>query len=101
MATNNHLSMHLRTFKADSMAEALRMIRRELGSDAAVVRSRSVRLSGWIGLLSGRRGVEVTASPGAFDGHPLRQVRAAMDQGIDLSGEAALNFLPACPEAAS
>ncbi len=86
--------MQIKTFRADSMAEALRMIRRELGSDAAVIRSRCVRL-GWRGLLSSKRGVEVTASPGAFHGHPLRDAAALADQGIDLSGPAPLNELPA------
>lgn len=75
------------------MADALRMIRGELGSDAAVVRSRSVRWGGWMGLLSGKRGVEVTASAGVFHGHPWRQRRAVMDQGIELSGPGPPNLM--------
>ena len=83
------------------MAEALRMIRRELGSDAAVVRSRCVRLGGWLGLLSGRRGVEVTASPATLSAGPLRQPRAIVDQGIDLSGAGPLDLIRVCPDAVS
>ena len=75
------------------MAEALRMIRSELGSDAAVMRSRCVRL-GWVGLLSGKRGVEVTASAGPLHSTPLRQPLALLDQGIDLNGPAVLKLHP-------
>lgn len=80
------------------MAEALRMIRHELGSEAAVVRSRCVRLGGWMGLLAGKRGVEVTASAGELQSHSWRKPRPLLDQGIDLSGPVSLNVLPACRE---
>jgi flagellar biosynthesis protein FlhF len=85
--------MHVKTYRAASMPEALRMIRRELGSDAAVVKSRCVRLGGWIGLLSGKRGVEVTASSGVFTANGPVQRRALLEQGIDLSGPAPPNLI--------
>jgi flagellar biosynthesis protein FlhF len=45
------------------MHEALAMVRRELGSDAAVLHTREVR-NRWLGILPGRRQIEVTASCG-------------------------------------
>ncbi len=45
------------------MHEALALVRRELGPDAAVLHTREVR-NRWLGLLPGRRQIEVTASRG-------------------------------------
>ncbi len=45
------------------MHEALALVRRELGPDAAVLHTREVR-SRWLGLLPGARQIEVTASRG-------------------------------------
>ena len=45
------------------MHEALALVRRELGPDAAVLHTREVR-GRWLGLLPGRRQIEVTASQG-------------------------------------
>ncbi len=53
--------MELRTYRAASMHEALKLVRRELGPDAAVLHTREVR-DRWLGLLPGRRRIEVTAS---------------------------------------
>jgi hypothetical protein len=52
--------MHLYTFKARSLAEALRMVREELGRDASVLHTREVGspLLRWLGGQS----IEVTAS---------------------------------------
>jgi flagellar biosynthesis protein FlhF len=55
--------MKLRTFRAATMHEALTLVRRELGPDAAVLHTRSVR-SRWLGVLPGPRQIEVTASCG-------------------------------------
>jgi flagellar biosynthesis protein FlhF len=55
--------MKLRTFRAATMHEALRLVRRELGPDAAVLHTRQVR-GRWLGCLPGPRQIEVTASRG-------------------------------------
>ena len=55
--------MQLRTFRAATMQEALTLVRRELGPDAAVLHTCSVR-SHWLGVLPGPRQIEVTASRG-------------------------------------
>ena len=55
--------MKLRTFRAATMHEALAMVRRELGPDAAVLHTREVR-NRWLGWLPGPRQIEVTASRG-------------------------------------
>jgi flagellar biosynthesis protein FlhF len=54
--------MEIKTFRAASMQAALRLVRRELGPDAAVLRTREVRAGGVMGLLTGERGIEVEAS---------------------------------------
>jgi flagellar biosynthesis protein FlhF len=51
--------MHIRTFRAASLQDALEEIRRQMGSDASVLHTRQVR-EGWMGWL-GRTTVEVTA----------------------------------------
>jgi len=51
--------MHIRTFRADSLQDALEEIRRQMGNDASVLHTRQVR-DGWMGWL-GRTSVEVTA----------------------------------------
>jgi flagellar biosynthesis protein FlhF len=55
--------MKLKTFRASTMHEALKMVRRELGPDAAVLQTREVRPR-WLGWLPGPRQIEVTASQG-------------------------------------
>ena len=65
--------MHIRTFRAASLQDALEEIRRQMGSEASVLHTRQVR-EGWLGWL-GRTSVEVTA--GLRDPHdvpPLRVV---------------------------
>jgi flagellar biosynthesis protein FlhF len=56
--------MELRTYRAATMYEALALVRRELGMDAAVLHTREVRRRGFLGLWPGRREIEVTASCG-------------------------------------
>ncbi|MDA7904842.1 flagellar biosynthesis protein FlhF [Rhodopirellula sp.] len=51
--------MHIRTFRAANLQEALEQIRQQMGSEAAVLHTRQVR-DGWMGWL-GRTYVEVTA----------------------------------------
>src|SRR5262245_16590953 len=52
--------MHLHTYRARSLAEALRLVRQELGPDASVLHTREVgsALGRWLG----GRAIEVTAS---------------------------------------
>jgi flagellar biosynthesis protein FlhF len=56
--------MELRTYRAATMSEALALVRRELGPDAAVLHTREVQKKRLFGLFSGRRMIEVTASRG-------------------------------------
>ncbi|WP_146457066.1 flagellar biosynthesis protein FlhF [Rubripirellula tenax] len=51
--------MHIRTFRAASLQDALEQIRHQMGPDASVLHTRQVR-DGWMGWL-GRTYVEVTA----------------------------------------
>ncbi len=56
--------MDVKTYRAANMHEALTMVRRELGPDAAVLHTREIRLSRLFGCLPGKRQIEVTASVG-------------------------------------
>ncbi len=70
--------MHIRTFRAANLQEALEQIRQQMGSEAAVLHTRQVR-DGWMGWL-GRTYVEVTAGLRDDDGIiPMNLNR----QGID------------------
>jgi flagellar biosynthesis protein FlhF len=53
-------TMNLRTFEADSMAEALALVKRELGADAVIVNTRTLREGGVLGIRARTR-VEITA----------------------------------------
>ena len=53
--------MDVRTYRARSMQEALRLIRQDLGPDAAVLHTREVS-AGMLGSMFGGRQIEVTAS---------------------------------------
>lgn len=71
-------SMHIRTFRAANLQEALEQIRQQMGAEAAVLHTRQVR-DGWMGWL-GRTYVEVTAGLRDDDGViPMSLHR----QGID------------------
>lgn len=56
--------MDVRTYRAATMHEALMLVRRELGPDAAVLHTREVRRRRLLGLLGGAAEIEVTASAG-------------------------------------
>ncbi len=58
--------MHIRTFRAASLQDALEQIRQQMGPDASVLHTRQVR-DGWMGWL-GRTYVEVTAGLGNTNG---------------------------------
>jgi flagellar biosynthesis protein FlhF len=54
--------MDMKTYRAASMREALAVVRRELGPDAAVLHTREVRGRGLLGWLRRDRQIEITAS---------------------------------------
>src|SRR5947209_3116829 len=54
--------MDVRTYRARTMQEALHLVRRDLGPNAAVLQTRDVRAGGLFRLLPGMRRIEVTAS---------------------------------------
>ena len=54
--------MEIKTYKASTMQEALALVRRDLGPDAAVLHTREVQRNRLFGLLPGGRHIEVTAS---------------------------------------
>jgi len=56
--------MDVKTYRAASMHEALALVRRELGPDAAVLHTREVQERRFFGWFSGPRLIEVTASAG-------------------------------------
>ncbi len=56
--------MEVRTYRASTMHEALMLVRRDLGPDAAVLHTREVRSSRLFGWIPGPRQIEVTASAG-------------------------------------
>lgn len=53
--------MKLKTYTADTMAQALAQVRKELGKDAMILHTRSYRVGSWFGL-GGKNMVEITAS---------------------------------------
>ena len=73
--------MQVKTYRARSMQEALALIRRDLGPDAAVLHTRDIRSGGLLGMLLGSKRVEVTASNQVDVPSRL----PARSQGIDLS----------------
>ena len=56
--------MNLKTFSAESMAQALALVKRDLGSDAVVLHTRSYKRGGLLGIGT-RTVVEVTAGKGS------------------------------------
>src|SRR5436853_7938624 len=53
--------MDLKTYHGSSMAEALSRVKKELGRDAVILHTRTIRKGGWLGF-GGRTVVEITAS---------------------------------------
>jgi flagellar biosynthesis GTPase FlhF len=77
--------MDIKTFRASSMQEALKLVRRELGPEAAVLRTREVRAGGMLGLLTGERGIEIEASTEVIVPSRLPKRPTILDQGLDLT----------------
>lgn len=72
--------MHIRTFRAASLQDALEDIRRQMGDGASVLYTRQVR-EGWMGWL-GKTSVEVTA--GLRDDHDLSRHDNRSDQAVQI-----------------
>jgi flagellar biosynthesis protein FlhF len=69
--------MQIKTYRADTMQEALAQVREDLGPDAAVLHTRQVRGGRLWRWLPGRRQIEVTASAEVNVPSRLPQLRAA------------------------
>jgi flagellar biosynthesis protein FlhF len=86
--------MHVKTYRAHSMQQALAMVRRELGAKASVLHTREVRPRGLARLLGGAAQIEVVASasvsvPSRLPAQPAEPVLApvvppATQAGIEL-----------------
>ena len=61
--------MKLKTYTAESMAQALAHVRKDLGKDAMILHTRSFRVGSWFGL-GGKTMVEITASSPAISSNP-------------------------------
>lgn len=79
-------SMDVRTYRAATMYEALAMVRRDLGPDAAVLHTRQVRAGGVWGWLRGARQIEVTASAGVNVPSRLPEAASGPVDGIGTAG---------------
>jgi flagellar biosynthesis protein FlhF len=77
--------MQIKTYRAQSIHEALQLVRHELGPDAVVLNTREVRAGGVFGLLSGRRCWELKASADLPVLGPWLHSIARLDRGIDLA----------------
>lgn len=80
--------MNLKTFRAPTMAEALAQVKRELGSDAVILHTRTYKVGSMIGL-GGRAVVEITASTQDELPHTPRRQRPARAAAAAASPNAA------------
>jgi flagellar biosynthesis protein FlhF len=80
--------MNARTYQADSMADALAIVKRDLGRDAVILHTRSFRKGGLLGF-GGRSMWEITAAPNV--NVPRRGPRGAyVGSAIECKGAIAL-----------
>ncbi len=97
--------MDIRTYRASSMQEALELVQRELGPDAAILHAREVRRTRFFGLLRGPSQIEVTAScgvnvpsrlPAAIDSTTLVAEKKRSSSGPATSswGTSKVSYLP-------
>jgi flagellar biosynthesis protein FlhF len=77
--------MEIRTYRADSIHDALQLVRRDLGPDAFVLQTREVRAGGVAGLLTGRKCTEVLASLEPPVSSRRRMTKRTPDHGLDLT----------------
>jgi flagellar biosynthesis protein FlhF len=84
--------MHIRTFRAASLQDALEQIREQMGPDASVLHTRQVR-DGWMGWL-GRTYVEVTAGLDSQQGSRVIPIErpTEVDSRMVLAGRANLDL---------
>ncbi|MBL4808474.1 MAG: hypothetical protein JKY43_00250, partial [Phycisphaerales bacterium] len=69
--------MKLKTYSASTMAQALAQVRKDLGTDAMILHTRSFRTGSWLGL-GGKPMVEITASsPQPIKPRKSRRVKQA------------------------
>jgi flagellar biosynthesis protein FlhF len=68
--------MKLKTFQAQTMADALAAVRKDLGPDAMILHTRSYRVGSWLGF-GGKNMVEITASAGEGSAKTKRAARPA------------------------
>lgn len=66
--------MKLKTYTAETMAQALGQVRKDLGKDAMILHTRSFRVGAWFGL-GGKTMVEITASSSSIPGEPAKAPR--------------------------
>lgn len=64
--------MDLRTYQGNSMAEALEKVKKDLGREAIILHTRTVRRGGWFGI-GARTLVEITASKSVNVLHPAER----------------------------
>jgi len=73
--------MNVRTYEANSMSEALSKVRHELGREAVILNTRTVKKGGLFGI-GGKPTVEITATSGINVLHP--SLKRSMDLGRPL-----------------
>ena len=91
--------MEIRSYRAATMHEALLLVRRELGPDAAVLQTREVSIRRLFGLLRGAPQIEVTASAGVNVPSRL-PARAAVEPEAVRSPACAVSFEPSIAQQA-
>jgi flagellar biosynthesis protein FlhF len=64
--------MNLKTYQAQTMAQALADVRRELGKDAVILHTRTLKKGGFLGI-GGKNIVEITATSGVNVLHPTEK----------------------------
>ncbi|HQA45338.1 MAG TPA: flagellar biosynthesis protein FlhF [Phycisphaerae bacterium] len=64
--------MDLKTYQGNSMAEALEKVKKDLGREAVILHTRTVRRGGWLGI-GARTVVEITASRNVNVLHPAER----------------------------
>jgi flagellar biosynthesis GTPase FlhF len=76
--------MFIKTYRAESIHDALQIIREDLGPDALVLKTRQVRAGSLFGLFGGRRCWELKASAEGPVLGPWVQSVERLDRGIEL-----------------
>lgn len=95
--------MQLKTYRGNSMADALAEVKRDLGQDAVILHARTIRVGGVAGF-GAKNMYEITASNQQT---PVKQpriasraaARAATDNAVDASAGVALAARPSVPAA--